>query len=48
MEINMVYPMASGVVGIGLIVFHGISLLLMPVDRQERTEENAESGEEEA
>ena len=43
MEINMVYPMASGVVGIGLIVFHGISLLLMPVDMD--TEEKKDGGE---
>ena len=32
MEINMVYPMASGVAGLALIVFHALSLLLMPIE----------------
>lgn len=33
LKINMVYPMASGAVGLGLIVFHGVSLLLMPIEK---------------
>ena len=28
----MVYPMASGVAGSALIVFHALSLLLMPIE----------------
>lgn len=28
----MVYPMASGVAGLALIVFHALSLLLMPIE----------------
>lgn len=45
MEINMVYPMASGVVGLAMIVFHAVSLLLMPIDgkSEEKTSEEAEA-----
>lgn len=32
MEINMVYPMASGVVGLALMVFHAVCQLLMPIE----------------
>ena len=42
-EINMVYPMASGVVGLGLIIFHGVSLLLMPIETQRKS--NTDGGE---
>lgn len=28
----MVYPMASGVAGLALIVFYALSLLLMPIE----------------
>ena len=45
MEINMVYPMAGGVVGLGLIVFHAISLLLMPIDAKKDTDKQIDSGE---
>ena len=45
MEINMVYPMASGVVGLVMIVFHAVSLLFMPIDGEskEKTSEEAEA-----
>lgn len=32
MEIDMVYPMSSGIAGLGLIIFHAVSLLLMPLE----------------
>lgn len=35
MKINMVYPMSSGVVGLALIIFHAVSLLLMPEKEKE-------------
>lgn len=39
MEINMVYPMASGAVGLGLMIFHAASLLIMPFEEKKNNNE---------
>jgi len=35
LKINMLIPMYSGVVGLGLMVFHGLTLLMMPPELKE-------------
>lgn len=43
LKVNMVYPMASGVVGLGLIIFHTISLLLMPIEYKKSADKEEEA-----
>lgn len=46
LKINMLIPMYSGIVGLGLMIFHGITLLIMPPEPTDnlgpKKEENAQ------